>query len=135
MTSKSATLALPSLLIIYAALIALLLATVFANTLNLGLFALLVALLIAIAKALLVIYFFMHLRIASKATWLFVAAGFLWLSMLFTMTFADYLTRSWSERAEDIAPTASHTPPPPGYTPAAPNLAPPLNFQPSPHQK
>jgi cytochrome c oxidase subunit 4 len=134
MKNKSRKSSLTSFFVIYAALIVLLLATIFANTLPLGPFSLLVALLIAIAKALLVIYFFMHLRLASKVTWLFAACGFLWLAMLFTMTFSDYLTRSWSERAQDISPNATAAPAPPGATPATPDPAPPLNFQPSPHQ-
>ena len=108
-----------SLIAIYAVLIILLLATIAANTLPLGPFSLLVALLIAIAKALLVIYFFMHLRLASKVTWLFAACGFLWLAMLFTITFSEYLTRSWSERLR-TSPHSTSALPPPGYTPRNP---------------
>jgi cytochrome c oxidase subunit IV len=124
MKNKPKESSLTSLFAIYAALLLLLLATVAANTLPLGSFSLLVALLIAIAKALLVLYFFMHLRLATKVTWLFAACGFIWLAMLFTMTFSDYLTRSWSERAQDISPSATPAPPPPGYTPVSADPAP-----------
>ena len=117
----------PSLLVIHAALIILLLATIGANTLPLGPFSLVVALLIAVAKAFLVIFFFMHVRFASKVTWIFVTCGFLWLSMLFCMTFADYLTRTWSDQPRNAAiPIVS---PPPGFTPPIPD-PPPINFQP-----
>jgi cytochrome c oxidase subunit 4 len=131
MSPKPAESSLTSLFAIYAALIILLLATVGANTLPLGPFSLVVALLIAIAKALLVIFFFMHVRFASKTTWIFVACGFLWLSMLFTMTFTDYLTRTWNDQPHTTIPIAS---PPPGYTPPIPD-PPPIDFQPSSHQR
>jgi cytochrome c oxidase subunit 4 len=54
-----------------------------------------VALTIAIAKALLVILFFMHVRYSSRLTWLFVGAGFFWLLILLTLTMTDPLSRGW----------------------------------------
>ncbi|MEP6663048.1 MAG: cytochrome C oxidase subunit IV family protein [Verrucomicrobiota bacterium] len=80
---------------IWAALMALLTLTWGAAQLNLGSFNFPVAMMISIAKTLLVIWFFMHVRQTSKLTWLFVAAGFFWLAILFTLTFGDYLTRGW----------------------------------------
>jgi len=50
---------------------------------------------IAIVKALLVILFFMHVRYSSPLTWLFVGAGFFWLTILFALTMPDPLTRNW----------------------------------------
>jgi cytochrome c oxidase subunit 4 len=55
----------------------------------------LVAVAIAIVKALLVILFFMHVRYSSRLTWLFVGAGFFWLMILFALTMPDPLTRNW----------------------------------------
>lgn len=52
------------------------------------------ALAIAITKALLVIVFFMHVLYSRPLTWVFVGAGFFWLLILFTLTLADYFTRS-----------------------------------------
>jgi cytochrome c oxidase subunit 4 len=54
-----------------------------------------VALFIAIAKALLVILFFMHVRYSSRLTWVFVGAGFFWLMILLSLTLADVLSRRW----------------------------------------
>ena len=54
-----------------------------------------VALTIAVGKALLVILVFMHLRYSSRLTWLVVGSGFFWLALLITLTMSDYLTRGW----------------------------------------
>lgn len=54
-----------------------------------------VALLIAGAKGLLVILFFMHVRYSSHLTWLLVSAGFFWLLIMLTLTLADVLSRGW----------------------------------------
>lgn len=54
-----------------------------------------VALTIAIVKALLVILFFMHVRYSSRLIWVFVGAGFFWLTILMTLTLSDALTRGW----------------------------------------
>ncbi len=54
-----------------------------------------VALTIAVAKATLVILYFMHVRYSSRLTWVIVAAGFFWLAILFVLTFSDYLSRNW----------------------------------------
>jgi cytochrome c oxidase subunit IV len=50
---------------------------------------------IAIVKALLVILFFMHVRYSSRLTWVFVGAGFFWLLILLTLTMTDPLARGW----------------------------------------
>ena len=54
-----------------------------------------VALTIAVAKALLVVLYFMHVRYSSRLTWVFVAAGFFWLAILVVLTLSDYWTRGW----------------------------------------
>jgi cytochrome c oxidase subunit 4 len=54
-----------------------------------------IALVIATIKAALVILFFMHVIHSSRLTWVVVIGSFLWLAVLFVLTFADYLTRSW----------------------------------------
>jgi cytochrome c oxidase subunit 4 len=53
----------------------------------------LIALTIAITKALLVALFFMHVRWSGRLTWIFLGAGLFWLLILFTLTLSDYLTR------------------------------------------
>ncbi len=54
-----------------------------------------VALTIAVSKALIVILVFMHLRYSSRLTWLVFGSGFFWLALLITLTMSDYLTRGW----------------------------------------
>ena len=55
-----------------------------------------IALLIATIKATLVILFFMHVIHSTRLTWVVIIGAFLWLGVLFVLTFADYLTRVWS---------------------------------------
>ena len=50
---------------------------------------------IASAKALLVALYFMHLREESSLTWVFLTISFLFLGILFSFAFGDYLTRGW----------------------------------------
>jgi cytochrome c oxidase subunit 4 len=78
---------------IWFALLLLLFATWGVAQFNLGPFNIIAALTIAFAKALLVILFFMHVRYTTRFTWLFVAAGFLWLLIMIMLTMSDYVTR------------------------------------------
>lgn len=55
------------------------------------------ALAIAVTKAALVVLYFMHVRYGIRLTWLVAAGGFVWLALLFTFTFSDYLSRAWLE--------------------------------------
>jgi cytochrome c oxidase subunit 4 len=52
-----------------------------------------VAMLIASAKALLVVMYFMHLRHGKRLTWAFAGAGFVWLAILLHLAMTDYATR------------------------------------------
>ena len=54
-----------------------------------------VALVIAMGKALLVALFFMHLRYSRPLMLVVVAAGLLWLVIMITLTLGDFLTRGW----------------------------------------
>lgn len=62
---------------------------------NLGIFNPVVALTIAVIKAVLVILFFMHIYYSSKLTKLTICAGFFWLLIMITMSLSDYLTRAF----------------------------------------
>ena len=68
--------------------------TVLAAKVDMGPLNNVVMLLIAGAKATLVILFFMHVRWSSRLTWMVAAAGFLWLALLFTIV-TDYISRGW----------------------------------------
>jgi len=78
---------------VYAALFVLLILTVAVSYFDLGAFNMVLAMTIAIGKMLLIILYFMHVRYSSRMTWVFAAAGFLWLLILLEMTMVDYLTR------------------------------------------
>jgi cytochrome c oxidase subunit IV len=80
---------------IFAILLLLTLTTVLVSWVDLGRFSVAVALLIAGAKATLVILYFMHVRYSSGLTRIFGAAGLFWLALLIGLTAADYVSRSW----------------------------------------
>jgi cytochrome c oxidase subunit 4 len=61
---------------------------------DLGIWNPVVALTIAVIKAVLVILFFMHVRYSSRLTKITVAAGFFWLLIMITLSLSDYLSRS-----------------------------------------
>lgn len=82
-------------LLVFAALMVLTTATVAISFLDLGEWNFVAAILIAICKASLVIWFFMHLDHASALTKLFAGAGFFWMLILIGLTLSDYLSRSW----------------------------------------
>ena len=83
-------------LAVYAALAAGTLLTWYASTVDLHWANTPIALLIATIKAVLVILFFMHVIHSTRLTWVVIVASFLWLGVLFALTFADYLTRAWN---------------------------------------
>lgn len=80
---------------IFAALLVLTAITVWVAHVDLGLWSDLVAMTIAVAKAMLVVLFFMHLRYSDHLVWIFAAAGALWLVILIGITISDYLSRGW----------------------------------------
>ena len=82
--------------IVFIALAAGTLLTWFASTIDLGWANTPIALLIATTKAVLVILFFMHVIHSTRLTWVVVIGSFIWLGVLFVLTFADYLTRVWA---------------------------------------
>jgi cytochrome c oxidase subunit IV len=87
-------------LIVYGLLMLLLVVTVVAAFVDIGRLAIVVALLIAAVKTALVVLYFMHVRLSSSLTKLFVVAGIFWLGILFALTFSDYLTRTWLPNSE-----------------------------------
>ena len=53
-----------------------------------------IALTIAVIKALLVVLYFMHLRFSTRLVQVFGGAAIFWLLILFTLTLTDYFSRS-----------------------------------------
>lgn len=80
-------------LIVWAALLLLFAITWGSAYIHLGTLSTAINLTIAVAKALLVIIFFMHIHHSSPVVRIFAAAGFFWLTIMFTLTLGDYLTR------------------------------------------
>ncbi len=60
---------------------------------NLGPFNLVATLAIAFVQMLLMVLYLMHVRYNPPLTWVFVAAGFIWLVIMIDLTLSDYLTR------------------------------------------
>lgn len=58
-----------------------------------------IALFIAVAKALLIILYFMHVRHGPARVMMFAGAGFLWLGILVTLTMSDYVTRNMPQHS------------------------------------
>ena len=82
---------------IWAALLCLTVITAAVAFVDLGPFNTVVALVIASAKALLVVLFFMHVKYTrEKMTKVVFVAAIFWLLILLTLCLADYTTRLWS---------------------------------------
>jgi cytochrome c oxidase subunit 4 len=79
--------------LVFGALMVLTALTYWVATLDLGPLNDVVALGIAVTKAVLVILIFMHVRHSTRMTKLTIAAGFFWLAIKLALTLADYVTR------------------------------------------
>jgi cytochrome c oxidase subunit 4 len=79
--------------LIFGALIVLTVVTYLVALVDLGALNVVVALAVAVTKAVLVVLFFMHVRHSTRLTKIVVIAGFFWLSILIVLTLSDYFTR------------------------------------------
>jgi cytochrome c oxidase subunit IV len=84
---------------IFVALLVLLFITVAAAYVDLGFMSVVIAITIAVIKAVLVVLYFMHVREGSRLTWVFSGAAFFWLLILLSLALSDYLSRGWLPRA------------------------------------
>src|SRR2546422_3364330 len=80
---------------IWVALLVLLALTVGAAYIHLGRLNPVVALSIAVIKAVIIMLYFMHLRYSMRLTWVFAGAGFAWLAIMFVLALGDYLARPY----------------------------------------
>jgi cytochrome c oxidase subunit 4 len=80
---------------VYVLLLVGLAATVGASFVNAGRFNIALAMAIALAKAALVVLYFMHVRYSSRLIWLATFAGAVWLAIMLAFVLADYATRGW----------------------------------------
>jgi cytochrome c oxidase subunit 4 len=78
---------------VFFALLVLTLVTVLVAKVDLGSANTLVAMAVAVTKAVLVIYFFMHVKYGTRMTKLTVIAGFSWLALMILLIMSDYVGR------------------------------------------
>lgn len=69
--------------------------TVWVAFLDFGFLNTIIAVGIAVVKALLVVMYFMHLKYAAPVTRLFAGAGALFFIILIALTLSDYRSRDW----------------------------------------
>ena len=96
-------------LLVFGGLLALTATTVGVSFVELGPWHVLVALLIATAKATLVVLFFMHALHSSRLVWMVIVSAVLFLGILLSQTFADYVSRGWmpgTSPAKQLRPTS-----------------------------
>ena len=82
-------------LAVYGALMVLLVATVGAAFVNIEPFNFALTMIIALAKAVMILLIFMHVRYSERLVWVFSSAAFLWLAILIVLSLNDYFTRDW----------------------------------------
>jgi cytochrome c oxidase subunit 4 len=78
-----------------AALLGLLALTIGAAYVDLGPFNTIVAMSISVAKGLLIVLFFMHVRGSGRLIWIAAATGFFWLGIMLVLAMSDFATRGW----------------------------------------
>jgi|SRR5690606_11353716 len=81
---------------VFVALLVLLVASVVAAQFELGPWNTAIALGISVAKAVLILLFFMHFLYSSPLTRVVAVAALLWMGIGAVLTFGDYLTRDWT---------------------------------------
>lgn len=89
------TVSIKTYALIFVTLLILTATTFVVSGIDLGGMNAVVALIIAMGKALLVALVFMHLRYSRPLMLVVVAAGLLWLGIMITLTLGDFVTRGW----------------------------------------
>ena len=89
---------------VFGALMFLTLLTVLAAKIDLGSFNIVLAMLIAIAKSILVLLFFMHLYYDNKTNLLFFLGSVLFLIIFISFTYFDVAYRDGIDPIEDVNP-------------------------------
>ena len=77
------------------ALLGLLALTIGAAYVNLGPFNTIAAMTISVAKATLIVVFFMEIRERSPVIWIALATGLFWLGIMFALSMSDFMARGW----------------------------------------
>jgi cytochrome c oxidase subunit 4 len=79
----------------FLSLLALTLLTTLLGFIDMGHLNMVIALLLALAKASLIAAFFMHALYESKLVRVALAGGVIWFLILISLTVSDYLSRGW----------------------------------------
>lgn len=79
----------------------------------------LVAMTIAVTKALLVLVIFMHLKYSARLLWLIAGSSVIWMIVMFGLTLSDYKSRHWLESQMHRGIEWVASPEPEGAKPAA----------------
>lgn len=87
---------------IFATLLVLTGVTVGVAYIDLGPMNTVVALAIAVFKAMIVVLYFMHVKYSTRLVTLVVIAGLYWMGILMTLTLSDYLTRGWGTYGQQL---------------------------------
>jgi cytochrome c oxidase subunit 4 len=98
-------------MVVFVVLLVLLVLTVLAAEVALGhALSIVLALVIAVTKAVLIIIYFMNVRFSDTVTRMASVAGFVGLAILLTLLMADYVTRSSNWREGDPRTTTRQAP-------------------------
>ena len=100
---------------IFLALMVLTGVTVGAAYVDLGQFNFLVAMIIAVFKASLVVWYFMHVKYQSSLTKLTVATGIFFLAILLSMTLIDYASKNFQPMPPGVSPESQMQGAPPAH--------------------
>jgi cytochrome c oxidase subunit 4 len=109
LTSKAISVSPATYFVVYVLLMLLLGATFWFAHLDLGKFGVPVALAIAAIKALLVMFYFMHIRYSSGIIRSAAFVGVFWLGILLSLTLSDYISRDWMPLPGPWPQTSSET--------------------------
>lgn len=82
-------------ILVFAALLAIVLATTLVGKLDLGAFNMPFAILFATAKAALIVSFFMQAKFEPAIIRVIIAGGVIWVLIFLSNTVGDYMTRGW----------------------------------------
>ena len=82
-------------LVVFLGLLALTALTYLVSCIDLSRWNLVIALAIAVSKAVLVCLFFMHAFYSSRLTRIIIVSGLFWLAIMIVLSLGDYLTRGW----------------------------------------
>jgi cytochrome c oxidase subunit 4 len=83
-----------TLAVIFVALLALLFFSIWVAFKDLGTMNFVVGMLIALCKALLVLYYFMQVKRSHRLVWMYAGAGLIWLFIGLILVLCDYFTRA-----------------------------------------